>query len=194
VDEDPYCWPGTTCLRNLLGIRDPARLETAEHEIVGVRAALLTVSGVPGAYDTVHLFRFHRLLFRDVYDWAGRPRTGNIARGDQSFCPAPLLASRLEQLLAGLAAHRFLVALDREAFVASLASLYGELNAIHPFREGNGRTQRAFLRQLAAHAGWTVAWEALRRPANDGACRQYLVSADPGPLAALLAPVVTPRP
>jgi len=193
-DEDPYCWPGTACLRNLLGLRDAAELDRVEHELVGVRTAGLTVSAVPGAYDRAHLLGFHLLLFQDVYDWAGRPRIGDITRGTSTFCPAPLITSRLDALFAELAARRLLTRVDDwDDFIVAFASLYGALNAIHPFREGNGRTQRAFLRQLAAHAGWTVAWERLERRANDGACHAYGVTGRPDALVKLLAPVIQPR-
>jgi cell filamentation protein len=193
VDDDPYVWPGTAVLRNLLGIRDAAELNRAEHELAAVRTARLTVTVVPGAYDTAHLRRFHRLLFGDVYDWASQLRTGNISKGDVSFAPAQVLSVWLDQLFTELAARRHLVALEWDEFVAAFAALYGELNAIHPFREGNGRTQRAFLRQLAAHAGWTVAWEALDRAENDRACREYVVTARPGALVRLLTPAIEPR-
>ncbi|WP_045875751.1 Fic family protein [Pseudofrankia sp. DC12] len=193
MDDDPYCWPGTRCLRNLLDVRDLEELDKAEHEIVGVRTVELTTSVVPGAYDTAHLLRFHRLLFRDVYDWAGQIRLGNISKGNAPFCDVRLVGARLDQLFAELAGHRFLASLEREPFVASFGSLYGELNSIHPFREGNGRTQRAFLRQLAAHAGWSVRWESLERSANDGACREYLRSGRTATMIELLAPIVEPR-
>jgi len=194
MDEDPYCWPGTSCLRNLLGIHDPKELDRAEHEIVGVRTAELTASVVPGTYDTAHLLRFHRLIFRDVYDWAGQPRTGDISKGSVSFCRVQDLQHRLDLLFTHLAARRFLASLERDAFVVAFASLYGELNAIHPFREGNGRTQRAFLRQLGAHAGWTIAWQHLERAANDGACRDYATTSKPDSLIKLLTPIIEPRP
>jgi cell filamentation protein len=190
--DDPYCWPGTDCLHNRLGLHDPEELTRAEHELVGIRTAALTASVVPGAYDTAHLLRFHRLLFQDVYDWAGQLRVGDISKGDQSFCPVQLLGERLEQLFARLAERRFLVELEGDSFVLAFASLYGELNALHPFREGNGRAQRAFLRQLAAHAGWTVGWERLDLTANVDACREYLATSKPDALVRLLVPVVVP--
>jgi cell filamentation protein len=192
VDEDPYCWPGTRCLRNSLGLRDPDQLGRAEHEIVGIRLAALTASTVPGAYDTAHLLRFHRLLFQDVYDWAGQVRIGNISKGNVPFCEARQIVRRMDQLFGELAARQFLVNLDRESFVVSFAAFYGELNSIHPFREGNGRTQRALLRQLAAHAGWSVNWESLDRSANDGACRAYLRTSRTAVLVQLLAPTIEP--
>jgi cell filamentation protein len=193
MTDDPYCWPGTGCLRNFLDLRDPEKLDTAEHEIVAVRTVELTASVVPGAYDAAHLLRFHHLLFRDVYDWAGQTRIGNISKGNVAFCPAQHIGVRMDQLFAGLAARGFLSSRERRPFVAAFASLYGELNAIHPFREGNGRTQRAFLRQLAAHAGWTVRWELLERRANDGACREYCRSGRTTTMIELLAPIIEPR-
>ncbi|MBL7497091.1 Fic family protein [Frankia sp. CNm7] len=193
MDDDPYCWPGTECLRNLLDIRDAKELDKAEHELAGVRNAALTASTLPGAYDLAHLRRFHRFLFQDVYDWAGELRTVDIYKGEVGFCRAQDVDHRLEQLFGKLATRRLLVTLEWDSYVIAFATVYGELNAIHPFREGNGRTQRAFLRQFAAHAGWTVAWESLTRRDNDAACHRYLTTGKPHALIKLLAPAIAPR-
>ncbi len=86
--------------------------------------------------------------------------------------------------------HRHLFGLPREHFVRRLAFYYGELNARHPFREGNGRTQRAFLRQLAASAGWRLDWSELSKSANIEASRRSLIAADLTMLTGLLDRVV----
>lgn len=193
VDEDPYCWPGTSCLRNLLGIRDSHELSNAEHELVGIRTAEIAASPVPGEYDTAHLQRFHKTMFQDVYDWAGDLRIGNISKGDISFVAADQVRERLDTMFAKLAQRGHLTTLEWDDYVIGFAGLYGELNAIHPFREGNGRTQRAFLRQLAGHAGYGIAWNSLQRRANDQACSKYLRTGRPQALIRLLAPAIQPR-
>jgi cell filamentation protein len=190
--EDPYCWPGTTCLRNLLGIRDADELGAAEHEIVALRRAGLTVRSLPGAFDTRHLLSFHRALFGEIYDWAGTIRTVKITKDRTTFCLPQFLKPQLAELFAGLAADGYLVGLARGPFLEKFATLYGELNALHPFREGNGRTQQVFLRQLAAAARWQVRWEKLDKHDNDDACAAYFHTLEVKILVDLLAPAVSP--
>ena len=188
---DPYYWSGTECLRNRLDIRDAGELERAEQEIVGLRSAELIARHLPGAYDTEHLQHFHRILFGDIYDWAGTLRTVRIHKGGTAFCFPQFLSGNLSALFSGLAVDRYLLGLTHHSFMAKFAALYGELNALHPFREGNGRTQRAFLRQLAAAAGWQVRWEMLTKQENDDACASYFQSMEAKVLVDLMAPAVS---
>jgi cell filamentation protein len=187
---DPYCWPGTDCLRNTLGIHDVDELERAEKLLVALRSAALDRNPLPGRYDSAHLRRFHRELFGDVYDWAGELRTVDIHKAGTWFCRARHLASALAKLLDELSGNLYLTGLSADTFVAEFATVYGELNVLHPFREGNGRTQRAFLRQLAAAAGWRVAWEMMDPAANNRACAEYWHTTEPRVLVELLTPVV----
>lgn len=92
--------------------------------------------------------------------------------------------------MGGLDREGFLLGLNRETFIDSLAHYYGELNVCHPFREGNGRAIRAFLRQLGAAAGYLLDWSELNEADNIEACRVHLNSTDPGLLVAVLTPVV----
>lgn len=190
--NDPYLWPGTDCLANKLGITNPEELAAVEHRVAGARYSQLADRPLPGGWDAEHLCRFHKTLFGDVYSWAGRLRTVNIHKGGFPFCYAAFLADHLTELFARLADDRFLVGLTAEAFGEQFARLYGDLNTLHPFREGNGRTQRAFLRQLAAAARWRVEWERLDRTDNDEACRDYCFNADPKVLVDLLKPILSP--
>lgn len=93
-------------------------------------------------------------------------------------------------MLGQLEQDGWLTGLRRENFIHKLAHYYGELNARHPFREGNGRTQRAFLRQLAASAGWRLDWSELSESDNIEASRHSLVTADVSMLVEVLGPVV----
>ena len=187
---DPYCIADTDCLRNNLGINDPEALAEAEFRIVSVREVQASRTTIPGDYGLDHLQRFHRFLFRDVYDWAGATRTVDISKPGARFCHWRYIDDQVGAVLSDLADTGYLVGLTRDAFVNALAHYYGELNVVHPFREGNGRTCRAFLRQLAAAAGFQLDWSELSSEANIEACRRHLQSADLTGLTEVLNPVV----
>jgi cell filamentation protein len=160
---DPYLIPGADCLENKLGLADPVRLRETEARIVSIR---------------------------DVYPWAGEVRRVNISKDRSMFAAWQFVEDQTSAVLAGLEDDNWLIGVSRERFVTRLAHYYGELNVCHPFREGNGRTQRAFLRQLSAAAGWRLDWSALDKANNVAASEQALVAADFGLLRQVLEPVV----
>lgn len=106
-----------------------------------------------GALDARHYRAIHRHLFGPVYRWAGQDRTIRIAKGASMFCYPEQIGRQMEVLFADLARAGHLRGLDAEAFAAGAAHFLSELNVIHPFREGNGRAQKAFLMLLAERAG-----------------------------------------
>ena len=167
---DPYLDLSTGVLRNLLGITDATQLADAEADFTTLRIAQLHRTPLPGSYDLAHLQAFHRHIFGDLYDWAGELRTVSIGRRIL-FCLPEHLAVDGEELFAWLARAGFLRDLDRGAFVDGLAELLCDINALHPFRDGNGRTQRAFVAQLARDAGYTVRWSAMDPAENVVASR-----------------------
>lgn len=194
---DPYVDPRTGVLRNRLGITDPDELRVAETDIS--TAALFALEMSPhrgeGHFDFGHLRALHVQIFGEVYSWAGKPRTVEIAKSAR-FCPVRNLEEFAASVFRELAAENYLVGLDRPDLVARVAALYGQLNALHPFREGNGRAQRAFLTQLGRLGGWRVRWSDLDRATNDDASRRSLEAGDDAALAAmfedLLEEVVKP--
>lgn len=186
---DPYCWPGTDCLQNKLGITDAAELFAVESRIVSVRDVQISRSTIPGNYGLAHLQRFHEFLFGDVYAWAGQTRTVDISKGVR-FCHWRYIEDQVSAILARLAQDGYLLGFNHRSFVESLAYYYGELNVCHPFREGNGRTIRAFLRQLGAAAGYQIDWSELSSEANIEACQSHLTTTDTSLLIAALLPVV----
>jgi len=154
--DDPYCFPGTSVLRNKLGARDAALLEKAERtlaqerhrELVAqINSGKLKIALTPQGYQDLH-----RAIFQDVYDWAGKLRTVDIAR-THMFCRQQFVANELAKRFTALKNEDFLKNLSAEKFAERAAEHLAELNAIHPFREGNGRTQRLFLKALAHQAG-----------------------------------------
>lgn len=165
--NDPYTLPNGV-LRNNLGITDHQLLAAAEADVTRARLVMLAERPLPGAYDLSHLQTFHATIFGDIYAWAGELRTVNIAKRTP-FCPARNLVSYAEEVFGRLASSGHLRNLRRQAFVIQLATLYGDLNVLHPFREGNGRTQRAFLAQLGTHAGYALNWSGMDPQRNEDA-------------------------
>jgi cell filamentation protein len=146
---------------------------------------------LPGYYNLDHLKRFHYFLFRDVYDWAGETRRVDISKDGMKFAHWRNVDENASALLAGLEDEDYLLGRSQDFIVERLAYYYGELNALHPFREGNGRTQRVLLRQLSVAAGWRLDWSQLSEHRNIEASRRNLISADHAELADLLRPLVS---
>jgi fido (protein-threonine AMPylation protein) len=105
------------------------------------------------------LRRIHHFLFQDVYAWAGEFRTVPIAKGDSFFARPEHIGSELQKLFHQLAGERCLRGNDSKVFCERAAYYLGEINALHPFREGNGRAQREFIRELALQASFEVSWD-----------------------------------
>jgi cell filamentation protein len=148
--NDPYCYPGSAVLINLAGLTDQAVLDDFETEMVALRAQELPM---PGRFAPPHYRAIHRHLFQDVYAWAGRYRTVRTFKGGNPFCFPEYIDTQMKQLFGRLPGRDFLPGVDSDAFILALASFLTELNVIHPFREGNGRTQQTFFGLLGNRAG-----------------------------------------
>ena len=162
MPEDQYADPVTGVLRNKLGLRTAGELEAAEREITHAALIFLKESPVPSTYDLSHLCAIHRRIFGDIYDWAGQLRTVAIAKGSW-FCLPQYIESSSAEIFRALHGENLLRGLSRDAFTDRLTYYLGEVNAVHPFREGNGRAQRAFFEQLASDAGLRPRLAAPRR-------------------------------
>ncbi|SBW26591.1 Fic/DOC family protein [Protofrankia symbiont of Coriaria ruscifolia] len=152
---DPYVDAHSGVLRNRLGIADPWRLREVEAGLTLAALADLGIRILSGGYDLDHLRSFHREIFGDIYPWAGEIRVVGIAESDP-FCLPQHIETYSAEVFGALAKERYLRGLSREDFRERLTYYFAEVNAIHPFREGNGRTQRAFFRQLSREAGWPI--------------------------------------
>ena len=122
---------------NKLGITDSAQLAREEEKISKAKAKELFESGIldslhPGTYVT--LARIHEFLFDEIYDFAGKMRTVNIAKGNFRFAPLMYLQVSLENI-------------DKmpQSSYDEIIEKYVEMNIAHPFREGNGRSMRSWL-------------------------------------------------
>jgi cell filamentation protein len=158
--DDPYAYAGTTVLRNLLDIRDQDTLDAFEVEITTLRAE----EPLPdGHFDPAHYCRVHHHLFQDVYDWAGQYRTVRTSKAGNAFCYPEYISSQMDALFKGLQDGQAFIPGTAAEFIQKIAYFLGELNAIHPFREGNGRSQMAFIGLIGATFGHPFAFERLNR-------------------------------
>lgn len=168
--SDPYVDPQSGILRNNFGLTDQQSLDRMEANTVSVRSILLQLNPLKGNFDSDHLKAIHSYLFRDVYDWAGKFRTIPLAKAEDvrggrviRFTPPDLIESELKRVFDQLADENFLEGLPRKEFARKIAGLFSEINRIHPFREGNGRTQRQFVRQLADSLGFRIHFEVVSK-------------------------------
>lgn len=144
-----YCYPGTNTLVNKLNIKDSKTLESYETSMVALKLMALVKKGITGNFDVAHFTSIHKFLFEDIYNFAGLFRNENIAKDYFQFAQWEYIDSELEKLLNQLKQENYLDGLSKENFAKRLAYYWAELNVLHPFRDGNGRTTREFLRQLA---------------------------------------------
>ncbi|MGI6556833.1 MAG: Fic/DOC family protein [Pseudoramibacter sp.] len=155
MEDTIYCYPGTDVLVNKLDIHDADLLQNAERDLTARRLIQLQDHLIQGRFDYQHLKKIHAYIFQDIYDWAGKERTVDIAKSNV-FCNVMFLPEQAKEIFAELRKENYLKDLTREGFIDRLVYFFGEVNALHPFREGNGRTQREFFRELALSAGYKI--------------------------------------
>ncbi|MGH9899066.1 MAG: Fic/DOC family protein [Pyrinomonadaceae bacterium] len=148
--EDEY-YPGTAVLKNREEIRDSMDLLERETEfLVAAYEEVFTRFDESLTADLRFFYSLHNRVFGALFEWAGRPRTVQIAKGSTPFCPSQNIAAMLHGLFAELKQHHWLSNLNQLAFLQQAARYMCEINAVHPFREGNGRIIRFYVDVLAA--------------------------------------------
>jgi cell filamentation protein len=151
--DDPYTYENSTVLINKLDLREQAALDAFEAEISSARAD----EPLPeGDLDFTHYKAVHHHLFQDVYEWAGKTRTVRMFKGGNPFCFPENIENQATRLFGELRADDFLQGLDDATFADKAAHFLTELNVIHAFREGNGRSQLTFFALLADYAGHPI--------------------------------------
>jgi len=150
------CYPGTAVLINKLDIRDEKTLNDVEALATYINAAKLEHTPIDGAFDFDHYKAIHRFLFSDLYDWAGKVRTVNITKKGTCFVAADEIEKQAGLIFDRVAERNYFKGLSHERFVEEIVDFYCVTNTLHPFREGNGRTQRVFLTQLIRNAGYNI--------------------------------------
>lgn len=157
---DPYCYPGTTILKSRANLRRQSDLDAFELAMTTQRFE----EGLPtGHLSASHYCAMHRHLFQDVYRWAGKPRRVRISKGESAFCYPEHITAELRKLFGNLRQHGHLRGLPVNTFAIAAAHFLADLNAIHAFRDGNGRVQLAFMSLLAFQAGHVLEISRVRR-------------------------------
>ena len=150
------CYPNTTVLINKFDIHDEATLSEVEGTLTAAKSAQWLNAPEKDTFDFEHYKAIHRFLFADLYDWAGQVRDVNISKKGTAFCPAKKITEQAARVFLYLKEQSFLRGMAKDSFVEALVDFYCSTNMLHPFREGNGRTQRVFLAQLAQNAGYML--------------------------------------
>lgn len=156
--DDPYI-QGNGVLKNKLGVTSEVALDKIEATKTYARLHLISKKGPKGPFSYDRLKATHRYIFQDIYEWAGQPRTISISKGDSNFTPSYLVQHKMENLFTRLEKDHFLQNLKPKEFAGKITEFFADLNQIHPFREGNGRMQRAFTEALAKQAGYDLAFD-----------------------------------
>ena len=150
------CYEGTTCLINKLDIRDEKQLADVEADITFAKMSELDKKPIDGAFDFEHYKAIHRFLFDELYDWAGEIRTVNISKKGTHFAAAEEIQRIADSCFRRLKENNYFQDQDFDDFVDSIVDFYCVTNMLHPFREGNGRTQRIFITQLIRLNGYNI--------------------------------------
>lgn len=172
-----YTYPGTDIVKNKLDAKTLDELEKREARFVAQRVYQLEIGEGPrGNFDADHLKAIHRHLFQDVFEWAGHTRDERVKLSDGTIASEPMMRKSSGRFLLGpkipaalacvageIRAANFLRDLSSDDFAVRAANVLADINGIHAFREGNGRTQRAFVSELARAAGHDLDFSPITR-------------------------------
>ena len=153
-----YCYPDSNVLKNKLNIRDNKLLKTAEEEITSIKQMELLKNPIKGNFSKAHIMNIHKFIFEDIYPFAGKIRREQISKSDTIFYPPNLIDRELDKVFAKIKEKNMLRETDEEKVFDNLAYVMAELNIIHPFREGNGRSIREFIRIMAKRVRYDLNW------------------------------------
>lgn len=153
--DKKYCYPNSFVLKNKFNILNGLELELAEKEYTSLSIAEIKITPIKGDLDLKHLQNIHKYVFSDIYDWAGELRSVNISKGT-SFCNYMYIVDIGNKMFSKLTNENYLIGINGYEIYYKLAYYLGEINALHAFRDGNGRVQRVFIEYLAQVSGCTL--------------------------------------
>jgi cell filamentation protein len=157
VSQDNYCYANSDVLRNKLNILDYTNLGDAELAFTAIRynEYSSSISSI-NTFNLTHLKVLHQHLFQDVFEWAGELRTVDISKGSTRFCTCHRIEQEATKQFSRIPS---LINMNStEELITVIADIFCELNIIHPFRDGNGRTQRFFFEELFFFLGLNIEW------------------------------------
>ncbi len=157
-EDEMSSYPGTRCLVNYFGIKEKPKLRSVDKMISSIRTAELLRKPLDMPFSFEHLVAIHSHLFGDIYPSAGMIRTSS-SKKHREYCQPDYIIPSAEKLFDNLRNSRYLRGIDDlDDFVNELAYYMGEVEALHPFLDGNGRTTRLFFNLLSLSAGYLIGW------------------------------------
>lgn len=150
------CYEGTSCLINKFDIKDEVILKELETTITLNKITEYSLNPLFDSFDVQHYKNIHRYLFGDIYDWAGEYRTVDMSKKGTIFAEAENVENLMSNCFKRLNDKNLFQGLKFDDFIDDFVDFYCVTNMIHPFREGNGRTQRVFLNQLINKNGYDI--------------------------------------
>ncbi len=158
-----YFYEDVPVLINNFNLKEQELLTSIETDITLNRISELSVRPIRGRFSFSHLSSIHKYLFGDIYPFAGKTRNENLVKGDTRFCSCEHIKESFDAMFKSLKEENYLKGLKIDEFSYRLAYYMSELNMIHPFREGNGRTIREYIRCLARIRGFVINWQTVER-------------------------------
>lgn len=153
-----YFFEDCDIIKNKLNIKNYTDLMNADVDLTTLRTSDLFLHPIRGRFGTAHLKKIHKYMFQDIYYFAGEIRKENISKGNTFFCRCEFIIENLDSIFKKLQKENFLKGLNLDEFCNRCSYFMAELNLIHPFREGNGRVIREYIRLLALKAGYKIEW------------------------------------
>lgn len=148
--QSKYCYPNSNVLINNFNIQNQENLNKAERNITALMLLKLQTSPIPEAnklFNVEYFTDLHKQVFEHIYPFAGKIRNENMIKGNTPFCRPEFIYNYLNMLFEKMFEDVKKIK-TKEDIITFLAYYYSEINIVHPFREGNGRIMREFLRQV----------------------------------------------
>ena len=152
-----YTYKGTNVLKNKLNIKSEKKLKEYETKVVALKLASIDKANIKRTFDKNHLINIHKYLFEDVYDFAGKYRKENITKENFRFSEYYYIEDNIDYVFNKIKIDE-LKKLSFDELIKKLSEIMTDLNVLHPFREGNGRATREFVRELLNELGYDIKW------------------------------------
>ncbi len=148
--QSKYCYNDSDVLINKYDIQDQQALDKIERNVTALMLVNLQTKPLPNPnilFSVEYFMDLHKQVFEHIYPFAGKVRSENITKGNTPFCRPEYIYKYLKMLFAKMFSDIKKIK-TREDIIMFLSYYYSELNVVHPFREGNGRIMREYLRQV----------------------------------------------
>lgn len=152
-----YTYKGTDVLKNKLNIQDEELLKEYETRLVAFKIATINSVKLPQGYTPERLKFIHKYLFDEIFYFAGEYRQENITKDNFRFSEFEYIEDNIQRIFNNIKIEE-MKKLSFDKFVKHISYIMTELNVLHPFREGNGRTIRELVREICFDCGYAIDW------------------------------------